>query len=77
MEIRIQKWGNSLGIRIPMHLAKQLKLHENSPISLEIEGDRMILQPTKYDLKQMLDSVTQENLHSETFHDDPQGNEEW
>lgn len=77
MQARIQKWGNSLGVRIPMHLVKQLKLHENSPISIEIEGNRIVIQPPRYDLRQMLDTITPENLHREIPDDLPRGNEEW
>ena len=77
MYTRIQKWGNSFGIRIPIQFAEQLKLHANTPVTLEIEGDRIIIQPPKYDLKQMLDQITPENLHGEHLEDLPQGNEEW
>lgn len=77
MQARIQKWGNSLGVRIPIRLAKQLKLHENSPVSLEIEGDRIVIQPPKYDLNEMLSDITPENLHHEILDDLPKGSEEW
>lgn len=77
MEAHIQKWGNSLGLRIPMQLAKQLKLHQGSPVTIEIEDDRMVIQSPKYDLDTMVAGITQTNRHHQILDDGPQGNEEW
>lgn len=77
MRTYIQKWGNSLGLRIPMQLAKQLKLHPGSPVTLEIEQGRIIIQPSKYNLDAMLKDITQNNQHHPIFEDEQQGNEEW
>jgi len=77
MQAHIQKWGNSLGLRIPMQLAKQLKLHQGSPVTLEIEDDRMIIQSPKYDLDTMLTCITPANRHHQILDDKQQGNEEW
>lgn len=73
----IQKWGNSLGLRIPMQLAKQLKLHQGSPVNLEIEDGRIIIQAPKYNLDSMLKDITLENQHHQIFEDKQCGNEEW
>lgn len=79
MESHIQKWGNSLAIRIPMHLAKQLNLHPGSTVTLKIEGDsQLIIQTPRYDLKTMIEAITPENQHHQYFEDDSKkGNEEW
>ena len=77
MEGNIQKWGNSLGLRIPMQLAKQLKLHEGSLVAIEIELDRLIIQPAKYNLGMMLKDITPKNRHHQILNDEQQGNEEW
>jgi antitoxin MazE len=77
MEARIQKWGNSLGLRIPMPLAKKLNLHQGSPVTLEIEHGRIIIQPPKYNLEIMLKEINPKNQHRQIFDDEPQGNEEW
>lgn len=77
MQTHIQKWGNSLGLRIPAHLAKQLQLHIGSTVTLEIEQGRIIIQPPKYQLETMLKEITQENLHHQLFDDEARGNEEW
>jgi len=79
MHSLIQKWGNSLGVRIPMHLAKQLHLHPGSSVTLKIEGgDRLIIQTPRYDLKAMIEAITPQNQHHQLLEDDTQiGNEEW
>lgn len=77
MQAHIQKWGNSLGLRIPVKLAKQLQLHAGTAVSLEIENGRIIIQPPKYDLESMLNGITKDNQHHQMFEDEPQGNEEW
>jgi antitoxin MazE len=77
MQTHIQKWGNSLGLRIPIHLAKQLNLHEGSQVAIEIENGRIIIQPPKYNLDLMLEHINPQNQHHLILHDESQGNEEW
>jgi antitoxin MazE len=77
MRTQIQKWGNSLGLRIPMRFAKQLNLHEGSSVAIEIENDRIIIEPPKYDLETMLKNITPKNRHHQLLDDDKKGHEEW
>ncbi len=77
MQSHIQKWGNSLGLRIPMQIAKQLQLQPGSSVTLEIENGRIIIQPPKYDLDTMLKDITAKNLHHQILDDTQLGNEEW
>lgn len=76
MQSQIQKWGNSLGLRIPMQLAKKLNLHPGSSVTLEIENDRLILTP-KYNLQNFLNEITIENQHHQLLEGGSKGNEEW
>ena len=77
MQGHIRKWGNSLGLRIPMRLAKQLHISSGSIVTLEIDNGRIIIQPPKYDLEAMLKEITPKNQHNLLFDDDQTGNEEW
>lgn len=77
MQTHIQKWGNSLGLRIPMQVAKQLKLHQGSPVIIEIEKGKIVIQSPKYSLDMMLKEITPKNRHHQILEDEPQGNEEW
>lgn len=48
MEARIQKWGNSDGIRIPSSILKSLNLKTNDKVDLIQEKDKIIIsQPQK------------------------------
>jgi len=76
MQGHIQKWGNSLGLRIPIKLAKKLQLHPGSTVDLEVEDGRLIIQSPKYDLDTMLKGITPENQHH-FLYDGPWGHEEW
>lgn len=78
METHIQKWGNSLGVRIPMHLAKQLQLQPGSVVNINVEEGRLIIEPHKYDLNVLLNEITPQNLHHLELEDNEQlGNEAW
>ena len=68
MQATIQKWGNSLGIRIPSFIAKNLALKNGSSVEILEEDDRIIIQASKKkSLKEILELVTDENIHSEQF----------
>lgn len=78
MKAHIQKWGNSLGLRIPGHIAKQLKLHLGGVVSLEITKDNQLMISTpNYELGKMVQEITPENKHHTLLEDKPQGNEAW
>lgn len=77
MQSHIQKWGNSLGLRIPIQIAKQLNLHQGSLVILEIEDNRIIIQAPKYNLDDMLKEITPKNKHHQILDDEQRGNEEW
>lgn len=42
--IKIKKWGNSQGIRIPKNITNQLKIKEDDEFNLIIEEDKIILE---------------------------------
>lgn len=77
MRTQIQKWGNSLGLRIPMQFAKQLKLHEGSSVAIDIEKGKIVIQSPKYDLETMVKNITSQNQHHQILEDNQRGNEEW
>ena len=70
----VVKWGNSLALRIPQSFAAQLGVKENSTISLELIGDRLIIKRGQT-LDEMLALVTDENKHQLIDFGAPQGKE--
>lgn len=68
METRVQKWGNSLVLRIPKPFANRIGLEPDSPVELSLRGRELIIAPVKSsDLKldDLLAQVTEHNLHDE------------
>ena len=70
----IAKWGNSLALRIPQAFATQLGVKENSKVSLELIGDRLIIKRGQT-LDEMLKLVTDENKHQLSDFGAPRGKE--
>jgi antitoxin MazE len=73
----IQKWGNSLGLRIPSEVVKKMGLKSGDEVSCDLEGDTIVIhiQKPKYSLDKLLDGVTEENSHEETDTGEALGNE--
>ena len=68
MQAVVQKWGNSLGFRIPSLWAKDNNVKN---------GSKIVILPQKKSLDDMLAMVTPENIHSEISAGSSVGNEEW
>ena len=80
MKTRVQKWGNSLALRIPKAFAANLGLAQNSPVELSLKDGNLVVRPSsiqRYELSELLTLVTEANLHSEQDYGDAVGSEEW
>jgi antitoxin MazE len=78
MDAVIQKWGNSLGVRLPKHLTVRYKLSEGSPVEIAEDGPGIKITPKKRrSLSQLLQGVTEENIHGEISTGVPRGKESW
>ncbi len=80
MHAKIQKWGNSLALRIPKPLAEESDLAQGSEVNISLVRGRLIIEPTrspKYSLDELLDSVTSKNRHAEIDMGGPVGREAW
>lgn len=80
MITKIQKWGNSLGIRLPSVFIKELKLKENSAVEIKVADKKIVIEPVEiaqYDLDYLLSKVSEENIHKEIFINSPEGKEIW
>ena len=79
MEITIQKWGNSLAIRIPGSYAKDINLKQGTPVDLLKKADNIVIIPKKKKLKlgDLLSKVMDKNIHEEEFAGDSIGKENW
>lgn len=80
METTIQKWGNSLGVRLPKQVVKKLALQEGTRVEVREEKKAVIISPAsqaKISLKERLKLITPENSHEEIDWGSPQGKEVW
>ena len=74
----IQKWGNSLGVRIPGSIAKELNLQNGSQVEIIDEDGKIVILPyKKKSLAEKLAMITDENLHEEISTGSPAGKEAW
>ena len=66
MTATIQKWGNSLALRIPKAVAKQIKIQEGDPVTLKVGVSGLTVKaiPKRIELDDLLLQVTSENLHT-------------
>ena len=80
MEARLQKWGNSDGIRIPSSLLKSLNLKTNDLVELVQDGDRIIISKSnKMDisLAARFKEYNGKNLAKDFTWDNAKGREIW
>lgn len=81
MLAKVQKWGNSLALRLPKVLADEADIQVDSPVEITVRDHALVIEPVKrgkiYDLDQLLSKVTPENRHHETDFGKPMGKEVW
>jgi len=80
MVSRVQKWGNSLAVRIPKAFANEMKLAENASIRMMLEDGALIITPDdepQWNFEELLAGVTEENIHGEWETGEPAGKEPW
>ena len=80
MQAKIQRWGNSLALRIPKAFAEEAGLSADSPVDIKIVDGQIVIAPrgkSKYRLEDLLAQVTDDNIHEEIPTGGPVGNEVW
>ena len=77
MQTVVQKWGNSLGIRIPNLYVKEFNLKNGSRVEVIEEEGKLIIKPQKLTLEMLLSGITDENKHAAIETGPSVGKEEW
>jgi antitoxin MazE len=79
MTIVINKWGNSLGVRIPQPVANQLGFTVGTVVTMEVVDNKIVISPVrkKYQLDELLAGITPESIEGEYDWGEPVGNEVW
>jgi antitoxin MazE len=77
MVITVKKWGNSLGVRIPKIIARDLNLKDGSTVEIEDSNGTIIISPRKNTLKELLEGINEANIHREIDFGESSGREIW
>jgi antitoxin MazE len=79
MRARVQKWGNSLALRIPRSAAEACSLESGAEVDLAMDDGRLVVTRVteRYRLDDLLAGVTPENLHGEVGPQGSVGLEAW
>ena len=78
MRTRVQKWGNSLGVRIPRGLAYEVGLGAGTEVSLTAKDGELVLRPSlpsRLRLADLLAGITPDNIHASVDTGDAVGSE--
>lgn len=79
---KIQKWGNSQGLRFTKALLQEAQINVGDEVSVSVENGRIIVEPAtkvrgRYDLKELVSKTPQEYQGEELDWGEPVGKEEW
>ncbi len=80
MLTKVQKWGNSLALRIPKPFALDAQLENDSLVEISFVKGQIIVTPIpapSWTLDELLAGITEDNLHSEIDTGFAVGNEVW
>ena len=68
MRTRIQKWGNSLALRIPKAFAQEAGFARDVPIEMSLEEGKLVVATvieSPITLERLLEQITEDNIHHE------------
>lgn len=76
---QLSKWGNSLGLRLPKAVAREVQLGEGDTVQVSVDNGAIVIRPSspRYSLEELVPRITAKNRHSETDWGGPLGDEVW
>ena len=80
MLTKVQKWGNSLALRIPKAFARDAQIENDSLVEISLVEGQIIVTPVQaptWTLKELLAGINKKNLHREIDSGSAMGNEAW
>ncbi len=80
MITKIQKWGNSLAVRIPRAVVEDVQLSPGSPVNLAVHDGQIVVAPARqrrFKLHELLSAVTPRNRHAAVGTGPVVGREVW
>lgn len=79
MRTKVQKWGNSLAVRIPKPFAEGAGLKPATEVEVSLEKGTLRFSPVRprWELRALVSKVTARNRHPEVGFGQPVGRESW
>lgn len=80
MLTKIQRWGNSLALRIPKTFALDANLQNDSLVEITVDAGQIVITPVsapKWTLDELVSEITKKNLHGEIQTGAAMGREVW
>ena len=80
MRTTIQKWGNSLAVRIPKAFVKEAHVAYGTSVDLSVSAGKIVIDPQvepEYRLEDLLKGITKGNIHAEVEAGHAVGREVW
>jgi antitoxin MazE len=80
MLTKVQRWGNSLGVRIPRSFAAHARVTAGSTVDISVDDQGLRIRPvrrSRYVLAQLLEQVSRRNVHEEVATGERVGREAW
>lgn len=80
MQTKIQKWGDSLAVRIPRAFVEEIQVAYGTSVDLSVKDGKLVMElhaEPVYTLDNLLQGVTEQNLHAEVETGGSVGQEAW
>ena len=82
MLTRVQKWGNSQGVRVPLRLLDETKIAVGDEVDITVQDGRIVIAPSqrirgRYRLEDLLAKMPADYEPAEEDWGPPVGREEW
>jgi antitoxin MazE len=79
MKVQVQKWGNSLALRIPKAIAVETRIEQGSTMEMTLSKNGILVEPHEKEmtLDNLLAEISSDNLHGEIEFGKSEGNEVW
>jgi antitoxin MazE len=76
---QLSKWGNSLGLRLPKSVAREVQLDEGDTVEVSVHNGTIVIRPNRprYSLDELVSRITPKNRHGESGWGGKLGNEVW
>ena len=82
MVTRVQKWGNSQGLRFSKAIMSEAQINVGDQVNVSVENGQIIVEPLtrvrgKYDLSELVSRMPSDYQVEELDWGDPAGKEGW